>query len=163
VKSHQSIFGTLKGADHSAVGTEAPQPRRTDDGRPAQGKAHYRFISEWGPRKVKTDTNPGGLPHFVFDGLRGGIAGNRELFYKDVAVPFLATTRRAQRFPSVLRSNSGDVACSLRRSALQQRRILLWSARNLRSDGCLLAPRVGRRQISPQQRRVELLFPARHY
>jgi hypothetical protein len=78
-----------KGADHSEVGTDAPQPRPTDDGCPAQGKAHYRFISERGPHKVKTDTNPRGLPLSDFDGLRGGIAGNREQFYKDVAVPFL--------------------------------------------------------------------------
>jgi hypothetical protein len=99
VKSHQPICGTLEGADHSAVGTEAPQPRPTDNGRPARGKAHYRFISEWGPHQVKTDTNPGGLPLSVFDGLRGGIAGNRELYYKDVAVPFLGYNKAGAKVP----------------------------------------------------------------
>src|SRR6201991_746932 len=40
------------------------------------------------PLMLKTDKNPGGLPRKVFDDIRGGVAGDRSRFFKNLAVPF---------------------------------------------------------------------------
>ena len=45
------------------------------------------------PIMLKTDTNPGGLPMSVFDGIRNGVVGDRSQFYKDLAVPFYGFNR----------------------------------------------------------------------
>jgi non-heme chloroperoxidase len=40
------------------------------------------------PIMLKSDTNPGGLPIDVFDGIRAGTLGDRSQFFKDLAMPF---------------------------------------------------------------------------
>src|SRR5215470_2172867 len=40
------------------------------------------------PVMLKSDKNPGGLPHSVFDDLRAGVANNRAQFFLDVSTPF---------------------------------------------------------------------------
>ena len=46
------------------------------------------FISAVPPIMLKSDSNPGGLPLSVFDGIRAGVAGDRSQFYRDLSVPF---------------------------------------------------------------------------
>ncbi len=45
------------------------------------------------PVMVKSDSNPGGLPIDVFDGIRKGVAENRSQFYKDLTMPFYGYNR----------------------------------------------------------------------
>jgi len=40
------------------------------------------------PLMLKTDTNPGGLPLSVFDGIRANVINDRSQFFKDLTVPF---------------------------------------------------------------------------
>ncbi len=51
------------------------------------------FIGAVPPLMLKTESNPGGLPLSVFDGIRNGIAGDRSQFYKDVSLPFFGFNR----------------------------------------------------------------------
>ena len=45
------------------------------------------------PGLVKKDSNPGGLPQELFDGLRAGLAANRPGFYWDFTIPFYGYNR----------------------------------------------------------------------
>jgi non-heme chloroperoxidase len=46
------------------------------------------------PLMIRTDSNPGGLPLEVFDGLRGALAANRAQFFRDLpAGPFYGFNR----------------------------------------------------------------------
>jgi non-heme chloroperoxidase len=45
------------------------------------------------PLMLKTDTNPGGLPKSVFDGIRDGVAKDRSQFFKDLTLPFYGYNR----------------------------------------------------------------------
>ncbi|EWY39558.1 chloroperoxidase [Skermanella stibiiresistens SB22] len=49
------------------------------------------------PRMVKSDTNPGGLPMSVFDGIRDGVANDRSQFFMDLAVPFFGYNREGAK------------------------------------------------------------------
>jgi non-heme chloroperoxidase len=51
------------------------------------------LISAVPPQMVKSDTNPGGLPISVFDGIRAGVMSDRSQFYKDLAMPFYGYNR----------------------------------------------------------------------
>jgi non-heme chloroperoxidase len=55
---------------------------------------------------LKTESNPGGLPMEVFDGLRNGLAANRAQFYLDVASgPFYGFNREgAKVYPGVIQN-----------------------------------------------------------
>ena len=55
--------------------------------------AKAALISAVPPLMLKTETNPGGLPIAVFDGLRATLAANRAQFYKDITVPFYSYNR----------------------------------------------------------------------
>jgi non-heme chloroperoxidase len=46
------------------------------------------LISSVPPIMLKSESNPGGLPISVFDGIRAGVAGDRSQFYKDLNLPF---------------------------------------------------------------------------
>jgi non-heme chloroperoxidase len=51
--------------------------------------AKAALISAVPPLMVRTDSNPGGLPKSVFDGLQAQLAANRSAFYRDFAAgPF---------------------------------------------------------------------------
>jgi non-heme chloroperoxidase len=51
--------------------------------------AKAALISAVPPLMVRTDSNPGGLPKSVFDGLQAQLAANRSVFYRDFAAgPF---------------------------------------------------------------------------
>ena len=52
------------------------------------------LVSAVPPQMVKSDTNPGGLPVSVFDGIRAGVLADRSQFYKDLAGgPFFGYNR----------------------------------------------------------------------
>jgi non-heme chloroperoxidase len=56
--------------------------------------AKLGLISAVPPLMLKTDTNPGGLPMEVFDGIRAGSVANRSQLYLDVASgPFYGFNR----------------------------------------------------------------------
>jgi len=45
------------------------------------------------PIMVKTETNPGGLPMGVFDGIRANVLADRSQFFKDLSLPFYGYNR----------------------------------------------------------------------
>lgn len=45
------------------------------------------------PLMLKTETNPGGLPIDVFDGIRKGTFDNRSQFFRDLTIPFYGYNR----------------------------------------------------------------------
>jgi len=45
------------------------------------------------PLMLKTETNPGGLPIDVFDGIRAGVLADRSQFFKDLTMPFYGANR----------------------------------------------------------------------
>lgn len=51
------------------------------------------FIGAAPPLMMQADSNPGGLPMSVFDGLRAGVAANRSQFYKDTSVALFSYNR----------------------------------------------------------------------
>ena len=84
----------LKGAihiGHSTGGGEvAHYVARAEPGRVAKAV----LIGAVPPVMVKKETNPGGLPIEVFDGLRAALAANRAQFYLDMpAGPFYGFNR----------------------------------------------------------------------
>jgi non-heme chloroperoxidase len=57
------------------------------------------------PLMLKTETNPGGLPIEVFDGLRAGVVADRSQFFKDLSMPFYGYNRpEAKESPGVRES-----------------------------------------------------------
>ncbi len=57
------------------------------------------------PIMLKSDTNPGGLPIDVFDGIRAGVAGDRSQFYKDLSLPFFGYNRPGAKISEGVREN----------------------------------------------------------
>ncbi|MRW90670.1 alpha/beta fold hydrolase [Duganella sp. FT80W] len=45
------------------------------------------------PQMVQSDSNPGGLPLSVFDGIREGVLKDRSQFFKDLTIPFYGYNR----------------------------------------------------------------------
>jgi len=54
---------------------------------------------------LKTDSNPGGLPISVFDGIRAGVLADRSQFYKDLALPFYGYNRPNAKISEGVRDN----------------------------------------------------------
>lgn len=57
------------------------------------------------PLMLKTETNPGGLPMAVFDGIRAGVAGDRPQFYKDFTLPFYGYNRPGAKISEGVREH----------------------------------------------------------
>jgi len=57
------------------------------------------------PLMLKTDSNPGGLPISVFDGIRAGILNDRSQFYKDLSLPFYGYNRPNAKISEGVRDN----------------------------------------------------------
>lgn len=51
------------------------------------------LISAVVPLMLKSDSNPDGLPASAFDNIRSNLAGNRSVFYKNLALPFYGFNR----------------------------------------------------------------------
>jgi non-heme chloroperoxidase len=63
-------------------------------GQPQGRVAKMVLVSSVPPLMVKTESNPGGTPIEVFDGLRAALAANRAQFYRDLASgPFYGFNR----------------------------------------------------------------------
>jgi non-heme chloroperoxidase len=57
------------------------------------------------PLMLKTDSNPGGLPISVFDGIRAGVLNDRSQFYKDLSMPFYGYNRPNAKISEGVRDN----------------------------------------------------------
>jgi non-heme chloroperoxidase len=56
------------------------------------------------PLMLKTDSNPGGLPLEVFDGIRKGTYDDRSQFYKDLTIPFYGYNRDGAKISEGVRN-----------------------------------------------------------
>ena len=63
------------------------------------------LISAVPPVVVKSESNPGGIPLEVFDGLRAALAANRSSFYWDFTVPFYGYNRQGAAANEQVRLN----------------------------------------------------------
>jgi non-heme chloroperoxidase len=57
------------------------------------------------PVMVKKESNPGGLPIEVFDGIRAGVAADRSQFFKDLTLPFYGYNRPGAKISEGVREN----------------------------------------------------------
>jgi non-heme chloroperoxidase len=78
-----------------------------------------RYIGRYGTRRVaksvligavpplmlKTDSNPGGLPMSVFDGIRAGVLADRAQFFRDLSAPFYGANRPGAKISEGLRQS----------------------------------------------------------
>ena len=63
------------------------------------------LVSAVPPLMVKTESNPGGLPIAVFDGIRAGVIADRSQFYKDLSGPFFGANRPNSRATQGMRDS----------------------------------------------------------
>ena len=85
----------LKNAVHIGHSTGGGQVARyvAKFGQPQGRVAKAVLVSAVPPIMLKTESNPGGLPITVFDGIRSALAANRSQFYQDLPVPFYGFNR----------------------------------------------------------------------
>jgi non-heme chloroperoxidase len=57
------------------------------------------------PVMVQKESNPGGLPISVFDGIRTGVAADRSQFFKDLSMPFYGYNRPGAKISEGVREN----------------------------------------------------------
>jgi len=57
------------------------------------------------PQMLKTETNPGGLPREVFDGIRAGVLADRAQFFKDLTMPFYGYNRTGAKISEGVRDS----------------------------------------------------------
>jgi non-heme chloroperoxidase len=57
------------------------------------------------PLMLKTETNPGGVPMEVFNGIRGGIQADRSQFFKDLSGAFFGANRQGSTVSQGLRDS----------------------------------------------------------
>jgi non-heme chloroperoxidase len=57
------------------------------------------------PVMVKKESNPGGLPIEVFDGIRAGVAAYRSQFFKDLTLPFYGYNRPGAKISEGVRES----------------------------------------------------------
>ncbi|WP_158902444.1 alpha/beta fold hydrolase [Burkholderia sp. L27(2015)] len=57
------------------------------------------------PQMLKTETNPGGLPREVFDGIRAGVLADRAQFFKDLTMPFYGYNRAGAKISEGVRDS----------------------------------------------------------
>ncbi len=57
------------------------------------------------PVMVKSETNPGGLPMDVFDGIRAGVVADRSQFFRDLTLPFYGYNRPGAKVSEGVREN----------------------------------------------------------
>src|ERR1700710_3039047 len=79
----------LKNAIHIGHSTGGGEVARyvAQYGEPQGRVAKAVLVSAVPPLMLKTESNPGGLPLEVFDGLRKSAFDNRTQFYKDLSMP----------------------------------------------------------------------------
>ena len=57
------------------------------------------------PVMLKSESNPGGLPMDVFDGIRAGVVADRSQFFKDLTLPFYGYNRPGAKVSEGVREN----------------------------------------------------------
>src|SRR5579863_2166781 len=57
------------------------------------------------PLMLKTESNPGGLPMSVFDGIRAGVLADRSQFFKDLSEPFYGANKPGAKVSQGLRDS----------------------------------------------------------
>src|SRR6202050_2445951 len=57
------------------------------------------------PIMLKTESNPGGLPMEVFNGIRAGVVNDRSQFFKDLTLPFFGYNRPGATISEGVREN----------------------------------------------------------
>jgi non-heme chloroperoxidase len=57
------------------------------------------------PVMVQKESNPGGLPLSVFDGIRAGVAADRSQFYRDLSMPFYNYNREGAKISEGVRES----------------------------------------------------------
>ncbi len=57
------------------------------------------------PVMVKKESNPGGLPIDVFDGIRAGVLADRSQFFKDLTIPFYGYSREGAKISEGVRDS----------------------------------------------------------
>jgi non-heme chloroperoxidase len=57
------------------------------------------------PIMLKTESNPGGLPMDVFDGIRKSVVNDRSQFCKDLTMPFFGYNREGSKISEGVREN----------------------------------------------------------
>jgi non-heme chloroperoxidase len=57
------------------------------------------------PLMLKTESNPGGLPMDVFDGIRASVLADRSQFFKDLSGPFYGANREGSKVSQGLRDS----------------------------------------------------------
>ena len=84
---------SLKNAVHVGHSTGGGEVARYIARHGSKRVAKAVLIGAVPPLMLKTDKNPGGLPRKVFDDIRGGVAGDRSKFFKNLAIPFYGYNR----------------------------------------------------------------------
>jgi non-heme chloroperoxidase len=67
--------------------------------------ARVVLIAAVPPLMLKTESNPGGLPIEVFDGIRTGVLADRSQFFKDLTVTFYGSNRPGSSVSQGLRDS----------------------------------------------------------
>jgi non-heme chloroperoxidase len=83
----------LRGAIHVGHSTGGGEVARYLGRHGSARVAKAVLIGAITPVMIRKESNPGGLPVEVFDGIRAGVAGNRSQFYWDLTLPFYGFNR----------------------------------------------------------------------
>jgi non-heme chloroperoxidase len=95
----------LKGAIHVGHSTGGGEVARYIGRHGSKRVGKAVLIGAVCPIMIKTDTNPGGLPKEVFDGIRAGVANNRAEFYRDITMPFYGYNRPGAKVSEGIRQH----------------------------------------------------------
>jgi non-heme chloroperoxidase len=91
------------------------------------------LISAIPPLMLKTDSNPGGLPMEVFDGIRKNVVTDRAQFWKDLSMPFYGYNRPGAKISEGIRE-SFYMQCSMAGFPAAYFGIKAWSETDLTED-----------------------------
>jgi non-heme chloroperoxidase len=91
------------------------------------------LISAIPPLMLKTDSNPGGLPMEVFDGIRNNVLADRAQFWKDLSMPFYGYNRPGAKVSEGIRE-SFFMQCSMAGFPASYFGIKAWSETDLTED-----------------------------
>ena len=91
------------------------------------------LISAIPPLMLKTDSNPGGLPMEVFDGIRQNVLTDRAQFWRDLSMPFYGYNRPGAQVSEGIRE-SFFMQCSMAGFPASYFGIKAWSETDLTED-----------------------------
>lgn len=91
------------------------------------------LISAIPPLMLKTDSNPGGLPMDVFNGIRQNVLADRAQFWRDLSIPFYGYNRPGAKVSEGIRE-SFFMRCSMAGFPAAYFGIRAWSKTDLTED-----------------------------